>query len=314
MNEQEETFLGVSIGSTKLAAVELRPAEGSRAVVTRLRSLRLDRELDFSLDHEDAQASLAAAMGRLTEGRAGTPRVALAISDRLALVKYVPVDRGMEKEELAEHVRWEVEQLVVAGRDEYRVDSSYVAMPGGGQDRLVVVAIRKPIIEFLKSASRRAGLRLVAIDLDLFAGVRAVTHNYQLRPNSTTAVLRLLPEAATVAYLRDGEFFDLEESALPERGALALGARNESFARELWEGLERKSGNGKVERLLVYGTGCEELASVLQRHCTFPVEVVNPFQRLELSPEVAGARPEVGGNELVAATGAALRGVPRSRV
>ncbi|MBC7185822.1 MAG: pilus assembly protein PilM [Calditrichaeota bacterium] len=309
MNEQEETFLGVSIGSTKLAAVELRPAEGTRAVVTGLRCLRLDRELDFSPDHEDAPAALAAAMSRLTEGRTGTPRVALAISDRLALVKCMPVDRGMEKEALAEHMRWEVEQLLVAGRDEYRVDSSHVAMPGGGQDRLVVVAIRKPIIEFLKSASQRAGLRLVAIDLDLFAGVRAVTHNHQLGPGSTTAVLRLLPEVATVAYLRDGEFFDLEETALPERGP-----RDESFARELWEGLERKSGNGKVERLLVYGTGCEELAPVLQRHCAFPVEVVNPFQRLELLPEVAGARPEVGGNELVAATGAALRGVPRSRV
>ncbi|MCR4440189.1 MAG: pilus assembly protein PilM [bacterium] len=313
MNGQEEAFLGVSIGSTTLAAVELRTT-GTRTVVTRLRSLRLDRELAFSLEDEDGQASLASAMSSVIEGRTEVPRVALAISDRLALVKCVPVDRGMEKEEVAEHVRWEVEQLVVASREEYRVDSSYVAMPDGGQDRLVVVAIRKPIIEFLKGASQRAGLRLVAIDLDLFAGVRAVTHNHQLRPGSTTAVLRLLPEVATIAFLRDGEFFDEGETALPDRGALELGARDQSFARELWEGLERRSGSGKVERVLVYGTACEELAPVLQQRCALPVEVVNPFQRLELSPEVAGVRPKVGDYELVAATGAALRGVPRSRV
>lgn len=313
VNGQQEAFLGVSLAGRSLVAVELQPA-GDRPMVNRVTSLHLEGGFGFSIIGENgAQESLVSAMHTLAEGHREAPRVALAISDRLALVKCLPVDRGMSKEELADQVRWEVEQLLVADKDDYRVDASYVALQEGAQDRLVVVAIRKPLIELLKSVAQRAGVRLAAIDLDVFAGVRAVTHSHQLGPGSTAAVLRLLPPVASLAVLRDGELCELQEAPLPTRDELGPHSWDDSFARDLAEWLVRQNGSVRLGRLLLYGASSEELSPLLRQRCSMPVEVVNAFRRLQLSAEVARACPSAAGHELVAATGAALRGVARAR-
>ncbi len=311
MNGQQQAFVGVSLAGHSLVAVELQPA-GDRPMVSRVTSLSLEKGFDFSMVGEnDAQESMVSAMRTLAEGHRAAPGIAVAISDRLALVKCLPVDRGMSKEELADQMRWEVDQLLVADRNDYRVDSSYVALQDGAQDRLVVVAIRKALIELLKSVAQRAGVRLAAIDLDVFAGVRAVTHNHDLGTGSTAAVLRLSPPVASLAVLRGGELWELQEAPLPERDEVAPGSWDESLARDLADWLERQNGGTRLGRLLLYGTSSEELSPLLRQRCSMPVDVVNAFQRLQVSAEVARACPSAAGHELVAAIGAALRGVAR---
>jgi Tfp pilus assembly PilM family ATPase len=311
VNGQEEAFVGVAIVGRSLVAVEVQP-DGDKPMVNRLTTLHLERGLDFSTISENgAREALVSALKTLTEGHSGSLRAALAISDRLALVKCLPVDRGMSKEELADQVRWEVDHLLVADRNDYRVDSSYVALGQGSQDRLVVVAIRKAFVELIKEVAQKAGLRLTALDLDVFAGVRAVRHNHQLARGSTAAVLRLLPTVASLALLREGELCELQELPLPESSELAANRWDDSLARELGQWLERQNGNGQPERLLLYGAFPEGFAALVRQHCPMHVEVVNAFQRLGLSPEVARAHPPAAGHEVVAATGAALRGVAR---
>ncbi len=312
MNGSDDVFWGVTIAGSEVIAVGMRAQQPP--LITEVGRATLARPFDSSTVRDaGVKEALVEAILRLPQEGGRPRRVALAISDRLAVVKCLPIDRGLQKEEIADHVRWEVEQLVAASGQEYVVDSSYVAMADGTHDRLVVVAIRRPIIDTLKQVGQQAGLRLAAVDLDLFAALRAIVHNHQLAQSKTTGVLRLSSTAATLVLLHSGELYEVCEMALPAGGEAELTSWDEPRAPDLWEELQRRGGNGTIERLLVYGSPAPQaFVDKLRPQCTVPVELANPVQRLQLAPGVGTTGTLLSGANFVAAVGEALRGVPRA--
>ncbi|MDZ7271186.1 MAG: pilus assembly protein PilM [candidate division KSB1 bacterium] len=314
MNAPDDVFVGISIAGSELTTVEMRPQE-EPPLITAMDRVSLASSIELStLRDGGAKDALVAALQAVLRSEGKPTRAAVAINDRLAFIKCLPVDRGLGKDELAEHVRWEVEQLLVARGNEYVVDSSCVPVVDEAHDRLVLVAIRKPIIELLKQVAQEAGVRLAAVDLDLFAGLRAAVYNHQLVQANATGLLRLSPFGATLMVLRRGELYDMCEAPLPSGGESDPGTWDDTRARELWEELRRRSGNGQIDRLLVYGAPVPvAFVAKLRPQCAVPVNVIDPIKRLQLAPALGGTEAPFSGASLVAAIGAALRSVPRSR-
>jgi len=157
-----KSIVGLDIGSHSIKAVEVSRDGGGLDLtgVSQVRVNSPDRVV------EAIQEAFAA-------GGFKTKRVITAVSGRAVIVRYVPI-ANMPDEELRRAVSYEAEKYLPFDVDEVildcqRVEDGTPADAAGGQIKVLLVAVKRSVVDEHLAVVQQAGLTPVVIDCDYFA-------------------------------------------------------------------------------------------------------------------------------------------------
>jgi type IV pilus assembly protein PilM len=157
-----KSIVGLDIGSHSVKAVEVSRS-GTGLTLTGVSQVRVN-----SPDHVVQAIQEAFAAGGFK-----TKRVVTAVSGRAVIVRYVPI-ANMPDEELRRAVAYEAEKYLPFDVDEVildcqRVDDSTTPAAPGGQIKVLLVAVKRSVVDEHVAMIQQAGLTPVVIDCDYFA-------------------------------------------------------------------------------------------------------------------------------------------------
>ncbi len=248
-----------------------------------------------------------------------TNQASLAVDSDLVLIKKIPVDATLTGDELKEQIRWEVSQFMINPLDHFII--AHEVLPENGQDaaekKVVVVVIRKAVVDFLKEIFASTDLHLRAIDVDVFAAQRLLEKVYHVPQDQKVALVDLRKRNLQLSVLYRN-FYLVQEIDFPEEEALPEDIdRDEHLARVISKELRRiildhKLGKSveDMNEVFLYGDGVNDrMIDILSKSHNVSFRRINPFETIPLAESPSEAEIKEHPESFVTAVGAAIKGV-----
>lgn len=228
---------------------------------------------------------------------------------------------AMSEEELADSIQWEAEQYIPFPITDVNIDFQILGADteGRGQMDVMLVAVKKDVINDYTNVIKEAGLNPVVIDVDSFALENMMEINYPVAPGENIAMVNIGASITSISVIFAGltiftrsipmggnqfteeiqrqlnvSFKDAEEMKTGKKaeGETPIAPAVESIASNLTFEVKRSldfflggSQGSYVSKIYLSGGGSKVagLQNLMQDKTSIPVEVVNPFKSIEAS-------------------------------
>ncbi len=313
-------MVGISIRDTTLRMAEATQV-GGESRISRLSQGRVRTAFNFtSLQDQSLIRRYAEDINRLYETADFQISSGVFILDaNMVMIKKIPVDVNLQSERLKDHVRWEVEQLMINPLEHYIID--FEALPAdNGKDyaQVVVVVARRMVIDYLKEIFKNTDLQLRAIDVDIFAAQRVLAGNYDVSEDEYIALIDVRKENFQFSVVKGATFYLSQDLDYHHEGEGEAPQRDdEHLARLISKELRRiiidyKLGKSveDMHAIYLYGEGVTDaILEVLQNTHNVRIDRANPFKKIKLASQgsdpIFQSQPET----FVIPVGAALKGL-----
>ncbi len=230
---------------------------------------------------------------------------------------------AMTEDELAESIQWEAEQYIPFPITDVNIDFQILGADpeGRGQMDVMLVAVKKDVINDYTNVIKEAGLNPVVIDVDSFALENMMEINYPVTPGENIAMVNIGATITSISVLFGGltiftrsipmggnqfteeiqrqlnvSFKDAEELKTGKKEASAdaveaLPSAVETISTNLTFEIKRSldfflGGNqgAYVNKIYLSGGGSKVagLQNLMQEKTSIPVEAANPFKNIEI--------------------------------
>ncbi|MGI9102272.1 MAG: type IV pilus assembly protein PilM [Terriglobales bacterium] len=340
-----KTIVGLDIGSSCIKAVELKRSRGGVEVAhLGVEPLASDVVVDSMI--MDSPSVSSAITKLFTDSGIKGRAVATSVSGHSVIVKPISIPTRSEAEladsiktEAAQHIPFDIDVVNI----DYQVLSEDLTAP---QMDLVLVAVKKDKILNYTNVLNMAGKTPAVVDIDAFALQNCYEYNYEPAPTTTVALLNIGASVMNINIVKgnkplftrdvsvgghqytdslqkelDLSFDDAEALKLGQKvGTVSEDAKTpilqqvtEIIVLEIQKTFDffRATAAGEhIERIYLAG-GSSKVAGLmeaLRQEFSLPVEVLNPFARINY-PEGTPAAELIGQNagQLAVAVGLALR-------
>ena len=243
--------------------------------------------------------------------------VVTAVGGHDVIIKKIEMDR-MKESDAREVIRWEAEQHVPFDIKSVELDFQILdPLEEGLQMQVLLVAVKRELVDNRVSLLLDAGLTPAAIDVDAFALHNAFEHNYPQAMRGIVALVNIGHETTNVNILEDG--IPLLTRDIPfgsrrirqdlqrERGLTAEEAEDlvqgrelgdlssvvESSADEVGVGIERASAflmtrqdGAGLGGIYLSGGGARipGMSDALSNRMNLQTDLVNPFEKMAVNP------------------------------
>lgn len=315
VEDESKRILGVS-----LIEDQLRMVEGRRSFdefhITGLAQGRTRQQFDFEgFGDKNTPRRFAEDITRLYEAQDFQARqAAFSLDSRMVLVKKFPVDDKLKKNKIKEQVHWEVGQFTISPVSEYVVDYEELNANGSYHDMLVVV-VRKKIVEFLKNIFKNTDLRLKVIDVDIFSAHRALQINYDYDNIEQIGLIDVQERRINFSILKGRKFFLSRDVAFPSvnSGDSLPESATRLISKELRRIILDHQLGQRVEDLneiFLYGESVEDrVLEELQNSYDVRIERADPFKKVKLLTKAKEKLGDGRTEPYMISVGAALRGI-----
>jgi len=192
-------------------------------------------------------------------------------------------------------------------------------MEEGHKMEVLLVAARSEIVRSRVLSLRAAGLKPAVVDVDSFALANAFEASYELPAHSTALLLHVGEQRATMNLLQTSRSLlslDVPLPSAPSVGPAAAAWRSD-VVDEIHHALSFywMPGNGDPRShvfLSGVGAGDPDLARSLCERLQMRVDILDPFTRLALDPELDTREVRATGPAYALAVGLALRAMAES--
>jgi type IV pilus assembly protein PilM len=315
--------VGLDIGASSVKAVQIRRTRKG-AELLRLGVVPLHPEAIVDGVIMDSGTVISAIQQIFSENQIKTKDVVVAVSGHSVIVKKIKVGK-MKPQELEEAIPWEAEQYVPYAIEDVSLD--YQILEGGEADPnqldVLLVAVKKDIINDYLSIISTAGLSAVVVDVDAFALQNAFELAYDLDRDQVTGLVNLGAAVMNINILQNGMSEFTRDSALggnrytesiqkmlglsyEQAESLKLGGEVEgrSFAdaqpavdmvnaevageiRRSFDFFRSSSHSDTIHRVILSG-GCARLPGLMEylgENLEIPFEVANPLRKVHSDPK-----------------------------
>jgi type IV pilus assembly protein PilM len=339
-----KSIVGLDIGSSSIKAVELKKTRnGIEVTHIGLEPLASDIVVDSMIVDS---GSVATAITKIfadnnIKGRA----VATSVSGHSVIVKPVKMPT-MSDQELAQQILTEAAQYIPFDIADVNIDYQILSENlDGPQMDVLLVAVKKDKILNYTNVLSLAGKSPAIVDIDAFALQNCYEYNYEPAPGSTVALLNLgasvmninIVKGTTPLFTRDvsiggHQYTDSLQKELDlsfeDAEALKLGQKvgtvsedaklpilqqvTEIIVLEIQKTFDffRATAAGEhIERIYMAGGSSQVpgLIEALRQEFSLPVEILNPFQKIELPTGLGTEFLDQNAGQLAVAVGLALR-------
>ena len=345
LRRRKET-VGLDIGASSVKAVQLTPGrEGHELVRLGIAPLPPETIVDGVI--MDSGTVLSAIQQIFTENQIKTKDVVVAVSGHSVIVKKIKVGR-MKLEELEEQIPFEAEQYVPYAIEDVNLDFQVLEStnPEANEMDVLLVAVKKDIINDYLSIISTAGLKAVVVDVDAFALQNAFEIAYEMEKDQVVGLVNLGAAVMNINILQGGMSEFTRDSALggnrytesiqkmlglsyEQAESLKLGGKvegrtyedarpaiemvNAELAGEVrrsFDFFRSSSHSDTIHRVLLSG-GCARLSGLveyLSESLEIPCEVANPLRNIKADPKNFDPEYlEVIAPQLTVSVGLALR-------
>ena len=230
---------------------------------------------------------------------------------------------AMTEDELADSIQWEAEQYIPFPISDVNIDFQILGADtdGRGQMDVMLVAVKKDVINDYTNVIKEAGLNPVVIDVDSFALENMMEINYPVTPGENIAMVNIGASITSISVIMGGltiftrsipmggnqfteelqrqlnvSFKDAEDLKLRRKesdndaeqliSSIDLVSTNLTF--EVKRSLDFFLGGAQgsyVSKIYLSGGGSKVsgLQNLMQEKTSIPVELANPFKGVEAS-------------------------------
>jgi type IV pilus assembly protein PilM len=338
-----KSIVGLDIGSSSIKAVELKKSRnGVEVAHMAMEPLSSDIVVDSMIVDS---GSVASAITKIfTESGIKSRAVATSVSGHSVIVKRIPMS-SMSDQELAGVIQTEAAQHIPFDISDVSIDYQILNDNGGATMDVLLVAVKKDKILNYTNVLSLAGKAPAVVDIDAFALQNCYEYNYQPGPGATVALLNLgasvmninIVKGATPLFTRDVSvgghqytdslqkeldlsFDDAESLKLGHKvGTVSEDAKmpilqqvTEIIVLEIQKTFDffRATATGEhIERIYLAGGSSQVpgLIEALRQEFSLPVEILNPFQRIEPPLGTGADLADKNAGQMAVAVGLALR-------
>jgi type IV pilus assembly protein PilM len=196
--------VGLDIGASSVKAVQLKRGRGADELV-RLGIAPLHPETIVDGVIMDSGTVISAIQQIFTENQIKTKDVVVAVSGHSVIVKKIRVAK-MKPNELEEAIPFEAEQYVPYAVEDVNLDFQVLESrdPNANELDVLLVAVKKDIINDYLSIISTAGLNAVVVDVDAFALENAFLLAYELDRQQVVGLVNLGAAVMNINILQGG--------------------------------------------------------------------------------------------------------------
>lgn len=313
--------IGLDVGSSSIKLVELGETKNGYKLQN-LGILPLPPEAIVDGALMDSVTIIDTIRELINSTKTKTKDVVASVSGHSVIVKKISLP-VMSESELEESIQWEAERYIPFDINDVNIDFQIFGSSSENPEVMdvVLVAAKKDIINDYVSVITEAGLNPVVIDVDAFAIENMLEANYEIEKDEAVAIanvgasitnINILKNRMT-AFTRDifkgGNqiteeiqrqlHIDYEEAEKIKVGSKIDASSQpiiQNVLREASESLAMEIGNSieffqstttyeKISKLYLSGGGAKikDFDIILQQQIGIPVEIVNPFKKIEYS-------------------------------
>jgi len=318
---KKKDVVGLDIGSSSIKLVELREGKGGFKLQNlAISPLPPEAIVDGAL--MDSVTIINTIRDLVATSKTKIKEVVTSVSGHSVIVKKITLPL-MTEAELEESIQWEAERYIPFDINDVNIDFHISGASAENPEVMdvVLVAAKKDIINDYVSVTMESGLNPVIIDIDSFALENMLAVNYEIEKDETVAIANIGASVTNINILRNNitsftrDIFkggnqiteeiqrqlhiDYEEAEKTKVGSKVdlssqpiiqnvLRAASESLAIEIGNSLDffhSTTTYEKIAKLYLSGGGSKikDFDIALQQHIGIPVEVVNPFKKIEYS-------------------------------
>jgi len=315
---KKKELIGIDIGSTSIKLVKLKGGKGSYEIesigIAPLPSEAIvDNTLMDSSVVVDGLKSLFEGLGIKTFKDAAS-----SVSGNSVIIRKITLP-AMSSEELESEIQWEAEQYIPFDINDVNIDFQMLEPDENDPSRMYVllVASKKDIVNDYLSVFAEAGLKLVLIDVDVFAVQNAFEMNYEPEADEVYALVNIGANMMNLNVVKNGVSLftrdvqmggglyteeiqkkmavssedaermkvSVTESA-PSDLLESMAKINETLSLEIRRSLDFYNSNaieGRITKVYLSGGGCKSynLVESVGVRLNLPVEIINPFSRIK---------------------------------
>lgn len=316
-------MVGLDIGSNSVKIIQLASSKkGWKLVNLGMTQLPPEAIVDGAII--DSMTVISAVKELVAQQGIKIKNCVSALTGHSVIIKKVnlPV---MTEAELAESIQWEAEQYIPFPIADVNIDFQILGADteGRGQMEVMLVAVKKDVINDYANVIKEAGLTPVIVDVDSFALENMFEVNYAVAPGENIAIVSIGATIASINILRSGvtvftraiplggnqfteeiqkafgiSFKDAETLKLGgevsgvEAGGVdeIIGRVSANIAVEVKRSIDFFLGGAPgmfISKIYLSG-GCTKtkgLSAVIQERTAIPVEMLNPFIAVECNPK-----------------------------
>ncbi len=318
---RKKGVIGLDIGSSSIKLVELGESKNAYKLQNLgIAPLPPEAIVDGAL--MDSVTIIDTIRELIANTKAKTKDVITSVSGHSVIVKKITLPL-MSDSELEESIQWEAERYIPFDINEVNIDFQIFGSSSVNPEVMdvVLVAAKKDIINDYVSVIIESGLNPVIIDVDSFAIENMLSVNYEMEKDETVAMANVGASITNINILKNNmtaftrDIFkggnqiteeiqrqlhiDYEEAEKIKVGS-KIDATSQSIIQEVLksasESLAIEIGNSieffqstttyeKISKLYLSGGGSKikDFDIVLQQQIGIPVEIVNPFKKIEYS-------------------------------
>ncbi len=198
-----KALAGLDIGSSSIKIVQLKETgKGYRLLNMAVRPLPQEVIVDGAI--MDAGVISDTLREMIKEMKLKVKDVAVSVSGHSVIIKKIKVQE-MTEEELERNIQFEAEQYVPFDASEVNMDFVIMGtMEGEGKMEVLLVVVKKDVINDLTTVVSEAGLNPVVVDVDAFALQNMYETNYVLNPEDVVALVNVGASTTNINIIRDG--------------------------------------------------------------------------------------------------------------
>ena len=315
---KKKNVIGLDIGSSSIKVVELREAkDGFKLQHLGISPLPPEAIVDGALMDS---VTIIDTIRDLVNSTSKTRDVVTAVSGHSVIVKKITLP-FMTETELEDSIQWEAERHIPFDINDVNIDFQILGYGSENPDLMdvILVAAKKDIINDYVSVIMEAGLNPVVMDIDSFALENMLGINYEIEKEDVVAVANLGASVTNINILKDNlsaftrdifkggnqiteeiqrqlhvDYEEAEKIKVGQKGEGASQSVVENVLRSASESLAVEIGNSldffqssttsqKISKLYLSGGGSKikDFDIILQQQIGIPVEIANPFKRIE---------------------------------
>jgi len=318
---KKKDVIGLDIGSSSIKLVELSEGKsGYKLQNLAVSPLPPEAIVDGAL--MDSVAIIDTIRDLVATSKTKKKNVVTSVSGHSVIVKKITLP-FMTEAELEESIQWEAERYIPFDINDVNIDFQIFGSGSEKPEVMdvVLVAAKKDIINDYVSVIMESGLNPVIIDIDSFALENMLAINYEVDKEETVAMANVGASITNINIIKNNisgftrDIFkggnqiteeiqrqlhiDYEEAEKIKVGSKmeitsqaiiqnVLKTASESLAIEIGNSLDffqSTTTYGKINKLYLSGGGSKikDFDIILQQQIGIPVEIVNPFKKIEYS-------------------------------
>jgi type IV pilus assembly protein PilM len=315
----KKDVIGLDIGSSSIKMVELKEGkDGFKLQNLGISALPPEAIVDGAL--MDSVTLIDTIRDLVASSKTKIKNAVTSVSGHSVIVKKITLPL-MTEAELEESVRWEAERYVPFDINDVNIDFQILGTSPENPDVMdvILVAAKKDILNDYVSVVMESGLNPVVIDIDAFALENMLAINYEIEKEEIVALVNVGASVTSINILKNNvsnftrDIFKggnqiTEEIQRQlhvdheEAEKIKLGSKTDSSSQPIVDKVLKGAGESlaveirnsldffqstttyeKIGKLYLSGGGSKlkDFDMLLQQQIGIPVEIVNPFKKVE---------------------------------